>query len=111
MNVLQDDLAAARGAGLGLMSFLFRHMYGEAPTAHFLTVEGLRQELLDWLPTVGVGPDDALQRFILQGERVNTSQRDRYVAYYDADLARLVRERDRGIVERFGYTFDEDERT
>jgi hypothetical protein len=106
MNVRAGDLADIRGTGAGLYTFLFRHLYGPARDVEFLRMERLREDLLDYLRRRGVPVTGEMERFARDAAPVNTSRHDPYPGYYDAALASLVRERDGGLAERFGYRFD-----
>jgi len=105
MNVLYRDIKHAKGAHGGLMTFLFRHMFGDDPSIHFLKMENLRQDLLAWLRAMDIDSSPQMHRFIQEEGKVNPSKHQHYSTYYDADLAALVAERDRLIVDRFSYQF------
>jgi hypothetical protein len=107
MNVRASDLAAMRGTGEGLYTFLFRHMYGAAEEVTFLRRERLREGLLDYLAAQGVAIPPELADHVRTAAPANTSRHGPPSSYYDAELAELVGERDRELVTRFGYTFDD----
>jgi hypothetical protein len=123
MNVRAADLAAVRGTGAGLFTFLFRHMYagvtersgsaasrasgpGTFAEPEFLRLERLREDLPAYLERRGVPVTGPMTRFLRDAGPVNASRHDPYPRYYDAALAALVAERDGGLADRFGYRFD-----
>jgi hypothetical protein len=107
MNVRADDLAAIRGTGEGLYTFLFRHLHGDDPRGvHFLKMESLREDLLAYLRARSSTVTSEMVSFVRGAEPVNTSRHRPYPSYYDEELAALVRDRDGGLAERFGYRFD-----
>jgi hypothetical protein len=74
---------------------------------HFLCDSIIRTETLeDDLATVlqRLG-HDATPDALRQSRRTNTSERMGYQAYYDRECRDLVAERDRLLIERFGYDF------
>src|SRR5262245_35956998 len=106
MNVRRQDLSTIRGTGEGLFSFLFRHMHEGGRDIHFLRMERLREDLLEWLRAMNIPVTPEMDHHIRQSERVNATSHQPYPTYYDADLARLVRERDAALIDRFGYRFE-----
>jgi len=55
---------------------------------------------------IGVASDD-LRRHVLGLDKENISERLHYSSYYTPELAELVFIRDRQLVERFGFAFEE----
>jgi len=106
MNVRASDLAGIRGTGVGLYTFLFRHLYGDAQNVDFLRMEHLREDLLDYLRQRGVPVTAEMKRFVRDADPVNMSRHGPYPMYYNAALASLVQERDGSLAVRFGYRFD-----
>jgi hypothetical protein len=106
MNVRADDLTTIRSTGQGLYSFLFRHLYGNARDIHFLRMESLREDLLAYLSIQGIKVTSEMESFVRRSDRVNTSRHRPYASYYDQELAALVRKRDSGTAQLFGYYFD-----
>jgi len=111
MNVRAADLAAVRGTGAGLFTFLFRHMYAGATAPYFLKLERLREDLPAYLERRGVPVTGPMIRFLRDAGPVNASRHEEYPRYYDAALASLVGERDGGLAGRFGYRFDRSDGT
>jgi hypothetical protein len=105
MNVRAVDLARIRDTGVGLFTFLFRHLYG-GEDATFLPVERLREDLPEYLAGCGVAVTVPMQRYLREADPVNVSRHGPYGGYYDSALAALVDEHDGDLARRFGYSFD-----
>jgi len=107
LNLPGFALAPIRGSGLGFYSFLFRYMYtGGASEPWIGRCETLRADLRAFLERVGVTLDAPAREFIDQASPRNASQHGDWRGYYDAELARLVAQRDAEVVETFEYRFD-----
>lgn len=102
-NLTKGCIEGLRGRRHGWYTFLFEHMYGDRPV-HFIRREHLREELLDFLRKMGdVSPE--LEDFVRHAPPVKASRRGPYRSCYSEPLAREVAERERGLIERFGYAF------
>ena len=55
---------------------------------------------------IGVATDD-LRHHVLALDKKNISEHCHYSTYYTPELAELVSIRDRRLVERFGFTFED----
>jgi hypothetical protein len=103
-DLLIDRLVeSVRGQRHGWYTFLFRRMYAELPV-HFLHKENLREELLAFLR----GQDlvtPQLEAHVRAAPPANVTRHGPYRGYYSPALARLLAERERPVVERFGYAF------
>jgi hypothetical protein len=55
---------------------------------------------------IGVASDD-LRRHVLELDKKNISEHRHYSTYYTPELAELVMIRDRPLIERFGYFFEQ----
>jgi hypothetical protein len=117
MNVLRKDLESARGRGEGLISFLFRHMFQDASGStvpgssdpggiRYLKMETLRDDVPEFLASVGISMTDEMIEFIQRSERVNASKHEHYSKYYDPELVEIVKRHDGPFADRFGYQFD-----
>lgn len=92
------------GSHTDLTDFERAHCYID----HFIRNERLEEDLIAALEGCGEGLSDEQKQKIRAGGRSNTSTRkERASYYYDAETAELVRERDRLIVEKFGYEVPE----
>lgn len=123
-----DYGAASIGRHVGLMSYRYLHLYctpaggGEALATlhgydaiaaferthnlvdHFIRNETLEDTFIEALEQSGWHLTDAQLQRIRGRQRLNTSSRRRDTTYfYDAGAAALVQERERLLVDRFGY--------
>lgn len=106
LNLPNVALAPIRGSGLGFYSFLYRYLYGPDVTAVKLArMEQLRVEVPRLLESVGEPATPALRDYMNSAPALNTSEHAPHRQLYDAELAQLVAERDRSVIERHGYTF------
>ncbi len=105
-NLTKDLMRKIRGTGLGLYTFRFNQLFGQADDVFFCRVETLRSDLMAFFERIGVASDD-LRRHVLGLDKENISERFHYSSYYTPELAELVFIRDRQLVERFGFAFEE----
>ena len=105
-NLTKDLMRKIRGTGLGLYTFRFNQLFGQADDVFFCRVETLRSDLMAFFERIGVASDD-LRRHVLGLDKENISERLHYSSYYTPELAELVFIRDRQLVERFGFAFEE----
>lgn len=106
LNLPSAALAPIRGSGLGFYSFLYRYLYGPDVTAVKLArMEQLRIEVPQLLESVGEPLTPALRDYIDSAPALNTSEHAPHRQLYDGELAQLVAERDRFVIERHGYAF------
>ena len=105
-NFTRDVMQRIRGAGIGLYTFRFNQMFGQADDIYFCRVESLRTDLIPFLERIG-GASDALRSYVLGMDKKNISDHRHYSTYYTAELAELVSIRDRPLIDRFGYGFEQ----
>ena len=106
LNLPGPALAPIRGSGLGFYSFLYRYLYGPDITAVKLArMEQLRVEVPPLLESAGEPVTSALRDYMSTAPALNTSEHAPHRQLYDAELAQLVAERDRLVIERHGYSF------
>ena len=105
-NVTKEELRRVRGAGVGYFAFRFNHIYGNADDVFFCRLETLRQDLVRFFEGIGAVTDE-LRDYVLRSDKKNISEHLHYSTYYTPDLAELVSSRDRTLIERFGYTFEQ----
>jgi hypothetical protein len=104
LNLPAFALAPIRGSGKGFYSYLFDYMYaGEGAPAMVGRVENLRGDLIEFLGGIDGTLTAPMREFIEQAEPRNASNHRPTRDYYDDDLAALVAERDRDVIERFDY--------
>jgi hypothetical protein len=105
-NLTRDVMRKIRGTGIGLYTFRFNEMFGQADDIHFCRVESLRSDLMAFFDGIGAA-SDALRRYVLGLDKKNISEHLHYSTYYTPELAELVSIRDRPLIERFGYVFEQ----
>jgi len=105
-NLTKEPMRKIRGTGLGLYTFRFNQTFGQANDVFFCRVETLRSDLMAFFERIGVATDD-LRRHVLALDKKNISEHCHYSTYYTPALAELVSIRDRRLVERFGFTFED----
>ena len=105
-NLTRDVMRKIRGTGWGLYTFRFNQMFGQPDGMHFCRVESLRSDLMAFFERVGAASDD-LRSYVLGLDKKNISEHLHYSTYYTPELAELVSIRDRPLIERFGYVFEQ----
>ena len=105
-NLTRDAMRAIRGTGKGLYTFRFNQLFGQANDIYFCRVESLRNDLISFFETIGV-PSSDLRSYVLGLDKKNISQHFHYSTYYTPELAELVSIRDRPLIDRFGYAFEQ----
>jgi hypothetical protein len=68
--------------------------------------ETLRQDLVRFFEQIGAATD-ALRDYVQCSDKVNAAEHLHYSTYYTPELAELVLLRDRPLIERFGYVFEQ----
>ena len=91
---------------MGLYTFRFNQWFGQADDIYFCRVESLRSDLMAFFERIGAA-SDALRSYVLGLDKKNISEHLHYSTYYTPDLAELVSIRDRLLIERFGYVFEQ----
>lgn len=104
-NMTKDAMRKVRGTGVGYYTFRFNHLFGNADDVFFCRLETLRQDLVAFFEGIGAATDE-LRDYVLRLDKKNTAEYAPASTYYTAELAELVRIRDRQLVERFGFTFE-----
>lgn len=105
-NVTKEETRRVRGAGVGYYTFRFNQMFGNADDVFFCRIETLREDLVAFFEEVGAATDE-LREYVLRSDKKNVSAHRHYSTYYTPDLAELVSIRDRPLVERFAFTFED----
>jgi hypothetical protein len=106
LNLPNSALAPIRGSGLGFYSFLYRYLYGpDVAAVKLARMEQLRVEMPQLLESAGEPVTAGLRDYISTAPALNTSEHAPHRQLYDAELAQLVAERDRLVIERHGYSF------
>jgi hypothetical protein len=81
-------------------------MLGNADEVFICRTETLRQDLLTFFEKIGAVTDE-LRDYVLRSDKKNSSEHLHYSTYYTPELAELVSVRDRDLIERFGYIFQQ----
>lgn len=104
LNLTKASVGELREWGRGFYSFLFKRLYEGADHPTILPAENLREELRTALGALGHFPNPCAERFLEESPRLNVSQHEPPASYFNGELAELVADRDRTVVERFGYS-------
>jgi hypothetical protein len=94
----------------GYYSWLFQLMYKSenAQSVHIGRFENLREEALRLFEECGTPITDGIAEYLKQAKPLNPSPRpSSYIGGYSPELEKLVSEKDKYLVERFGYEFSE----
>jgi len=105
-NISKDAMRRVRGTGVGYYTFRFKHIFGNADDVFFCRLETLRQDLVAFFDGIGAATDE-LRDYVLRVDKKNTAEHLHYSTYYTPELAELVLIRDRLLIERFGYIFEQ----
>jgi hypothetical protein len=103
-NITKDSMRKVRGTGVGYYTFRFNQLFGKADDVFFCRLDSLRDDLIAFLAGIGAATNE-LCDYVFSLDKKNTSEHADVSTYYTAELAELVRIRDRQLVERFGFTF------
>lgn len=103
LNLTRSSVGELRDSGLGFYTFLYERLYAGADAPTILRVEDLREELRAVLSSLGHLPNPCADRFLNEAPAVNVSQHEEPARYFDQRLAALIAERDRKVIDRYGY--------
>jgi hypothetical protein len=105
-NITKDSIRKVRGTGVAYYTFRFNQMFGNADDVFFCRLETLRQDLVSFFEGIGAATDE-LRDYVLRSDKKNIAEHLHYSTYYTPELAELVSIRDRPLIERFGYVFEQ----
>jgi hypothetical protein len=105
INLTKKDVGELRDRQLGFYSFLYERLYAGTTAAAIMPMERLREELRSMLTTVGELPNACIEQFLSEAPSLNVSSHDAPATYYGDELAVLVADRDRVVIDRYGYAF------
>jgi hypothetical protein len=105
LNLPGPELARIAGSGQGFYSFLFRYMFGPEASPFIARLNDLRVELPMLLERLGADIGPGLRAHVASAAPTNVSVHGAYTDYYDGELAELVADRDRAVIQRFGFRF------
>ena len=104
INLTKACVRELRERAIGFYSFLYERLYAGATEPVILRAERLREEVRAVLAKLGELPNPCAEQFLDESPPLNVSRHDAPPLYYDDELARLVAERDRTVVDRYRYT-------
>lgn len=107
-GITRAVMEAYHAPDTGYLSWLLGYMCaidGSLAGLHTGRMESLREDLPRLLGECGSPPSQELAAAIAGAPAVNASPRRDYQGYYDPGLKDRVAERDRGIIETYGYRF------
>ena len=105
-NITKETTRKIRGTGIGYYTFRFNQMFGNADDVFLCRLETLKQDLVAFFDGIGAATDE-LRDYVLRSDKKNPSEHLHYSTYYTPELAELVSIRDRALIERFGYVFEQ----
>jgi hypothetical protein len=97
-----DEMSTKSG---GWYSLLFERMY-QGCEPHFLRMETLREDFNLFLAGVGIS-DPHFSSYILNSRKKNVTSYGHYTAYYGKVLERSIADADSGLIQKFGYAFED----
>ena len=103
---LRSEHFAGFPEGIGYYSWLFQLMFRSERehSVHFGRFENLREEALRLLEETGTPITNGIADYLKQGEALNASSRPKnFVGAYAPALEQLVAQRERLVIDRFGY--------
>ena len=105
-NITKQAMRRVRGTGIGYYTFRFHHLFGNADDVFVCRQETLRKDLLVFFEGIDAATDE-LRDYVLRVEKMNIAEYRHYSTYYTPELAELVSIRDRQLIQRFGYVFEQ----
>jgi len=102
----KNAMRRVRGTGVGYYTLRFNQTFGNANDVFFCRLETLTQDLIAFFEGIGVATNE-LRDYVLGSDKVNAAEHLHYSTYYTPDLSELVSIRDRPLIERFGYVFEQ----
>lgn len=107
-GITRDVMRRYDAPDRGYLSWLVSYMCavdGSLAGIRFGRMETLREDLPRLLAECGSAASGELTQAIATAPAINASPRRDYRGYYDADLKKRVAERDRSLIEAYGYSF------
>jgi len=105
-NVTKNVMCSIRGTGVGYYTFRFNEMFGSTEDMFVCQTETLNLDLIAFLEKIGAATDE-LRNYVIASDKKNRSAHNHYSTYYTPELAELVSVRERPIIAKFGYVFEE----
>jgi len=105
-NITKEAMRRVRGTGVGYYTFRFNQLFGNADDVFVCRLETLRHDLVSFFEGIGAATDE-LRDYVIRLDKKNIAEYLHYSTYYTPELAELVSIRDRPLIERFGYVFEQ----
>jgi hypothetical protein len=105
-NVTKDTMRSVRGTGVGYYTFRFNQMIGNPDNVFLCQLETLKQDLITFFERIGEATDE-LRAYVFRADKKNGTEHLHYSTYYTPKFAELVSIRDRQLIDRFGYVFEQ----
>lgn len=103
LNLTKACVGELRQRKLGFYNFLYERLYAGARQPTIICAEQLREGLRSTLLSLGHLPNPCIDQFLNRAPPLNVSQHAAPSHYFDDGLAAIVAERDRDIIDRYGY--------
>jgi hypothetical protein len=104
-NVPRFALEKIRSSGLGLYSFLYRHVFDGPGVTIVRRTERLRAEMISMLAEAGEPVTASMRRYLADAPDSNASCHASYASYYGRELRDLVAARDADVIARHGFEY------
>src|SRR5262245_55114096 len=105
-NITKEAMRRVSGTGVGYYTFRFNHLFGDVEDLFVCRLETLKRDLIHFFEKIGAATND-LRDYVIRSDKMNTAEHLHYSTYYTPELAELVSIRDRPLIERFGYVFEQ----
>jgi hypothetical protein len=105
-SVSKEIMRKIRGTGIGYYTFRFYQMFGNTDEVFFCRLETLSEDLVAFLGRIDAATVE-LRDYVLASNKVNASEHFHYSTYYTPELAESILVRDRPLIEKFGYVFEQ----
>ena len=111
VGLTRDTIREMDAPELGYYSWQFQRMHGDLDNErlHIGRFENLQKEFVSILRKLDVAEADAIEARFDNTPRINQSRHSHYSKYLDAELRDLIAEKEAGLIEKYGYTFEQDE--
>jgi tetratricopeptide (TPR) repeat protein len=108
VGLTKDSIRELAEAGTGYYSWLFARMLGDE-TQHNTFIgrfENLKDDFLEIMERLSVKETDSLKSEFDKRDRKNVSRHSHYSHYYDDELHDLVAAREKQLIKKYGYEFE-----
>ena len=110
VGLTRECITSMEDPSIGYYGWQFQRMHGDLdnPKLHIGRFENLQDEFLAIMRALDVEQSDAIEAQFASTPRHNSSRHSHYSKYLDAELRDLIAERESALIERYGFSFDED---